>query len=148
MSRQAAKRVSKVDGLLPGEQVLDAAFTMGRLALGMADMVGGPDYVGTVDTAEGSQGGRGMAEPIGRHNALVAVTDRRLLYCEVKTALFKPKDIDAAFLLGDVADLSAEKETLTITFRDGSRAAVYATKRESGPLVETFRSLRGPVSPE
>ena len=142
VSRQAAKRVSRVDGLLPGERVVDAAFTMGRVALGMAGMVGAGGYEDAVEAAEGQAGGRGMAEPIGKHNALVALTDQRLLYCEVKTALFKPKDIDAAFPLGDVTDLSFAEETLSITFRDGSRAAVYATKREGVPLAEAFRGLK------
>lgn len=148
MGKQAVKRVGGVPGLLPDERILEACWTMGSTALTMVGVSGGRGWRVAAEQATHDLDGQGMAAAVGKHNGILALTDQRLLWCEVKTALGKPKNIDAAFPPGDVADISWGADTLAVKFRDGSSAGLYCPKGEHPDnLIAWFNYQRENESP-
>jgi hypothetical protein len=132
MGKSSRKKVADHPDLLPNEHVIDACWGMGRGMLKAADLSGKmfltkalSDKPGYTDELDAATTGGAMASRIA-HNGMFVLTDKRLLWMEVKTAVRKPKSVSAAFELGDIADIAYEKPILAVAFSDGSRSGIHA----------------------
>lgn len=103
--------------------MLRAADILGPTAL--KHLTGKPAYAEELDAATTAGA---MASRIN-HNGMFVLTDRRLLWMTAKTALGKPKDIDAEFPLEDVKEIVYEKPILSVRFSDGSAAGIHAADK-------------------
>lgn len=136
MGNKAAKRVRDHPDLLPGEQVLDACWGAGKGLLRMADIatIGGvPGQIRYADEAKAATDGGGGSEAarIDR-NGILALTDQRLLFLPVKTAVRKPAAVAAAWPLDQLAGVGFEKPMLVVGFADGSTGGLHVPRAE-GP---------------
>ncbi|MFN8025183.1 MAG: hypothetical protein U0W40_02165 [Acidimicrobiia bacterium] len=131
MGRKSSKKIVGHADLEAGETVVDAVYGLGKGVLRMADLAGGTrrfhyqgDAEARTDDPAGSSGAR-----IDRAGIIV-LTDRRLLFMPVKTAITKPKAVAAAFPLTDVLGASWEKNILAVEFADGSIGGLHVPRNE------------------
>jgi hypothetical protein len=109
--------------------VVDACYGLGKGVLAAADFVslGGAysddAHTRTVDPA-GSEGAK-----IDR-TGILCITDRRVLFLPVKTAIKKPKAVAAAWPLSNVAGVTFEKSILAVEFTDGSVGGLHVPAAE------------------
>lgn len=131
MGEKSAKKVRGHAGLMPAETVADACYGLGKGALGAADLVKAPGM-----RHYSVQADRSTADPVGSMAAgidrtgIVAVTDQRLLFLPVKTAITKPKTVAAAWPLAQVRGAAYDKPMLTIAFADGSVGGLHVPANE------------------
>ena len=148
MGRKSLKKVVDHPKLEPGERVVDACWGLGRGALRAADIAGrsflnewlssDPGYAEQLDAATA---GEGMAARIDR-NGILALTDRRLLWMPVSTAVKKPRDVEAAFALDDIEDIAYDKPILVVRFADGSAGGFHAGPADKpAEFVAAWRSM-------
>ena len=131
MGEKSAKKVRGHPGLAPGEVVADACYGLGRGALGAADLVKAPGmrhYSLQADRATSGPTGS-MAESLDR-TGILAVSDQRLLFLPVKTAITKPKAVAAAWPLSQVSGAAYDKPMLTVAFIDGSVGGLHVPTNE------------------
>ncbi len=157
MGRSARNKIEGHPDLLAGESVIDACYGLGGSMLKMADAAGGA-LTKTIDAnpvtgtsaspaysaqADAVRRGEGMASTIARNNGIVALTDRRLLWCPVKTAIGKPKRIEAAFDRSDVVRVHYERPMLVVEFSDGSTAGLHVPRAQRpADFVSAFEAGR------
>lgn len=146
MGEKSAKKVRGHAGLTPGETVADACYGLGKGVLGAADLVKAPGmrhYTMQAEQATTDPAGS-MAAGIDR-TGIVAVTDQRLLFLPVKTAITKPKAVAAAWPLAQVRGAAYDKPMLTIAFADGSVGGLHVPTNEqpTGFVDEVNRRAAG-----
>jgi hypothetical protein len=149
MGRKSLKKVVDHPALQPGERVIDACWGLGRGLLKAADIAGltildelvrdKPTYQHQLDAATT---GEGMGSRIDR-NGIIVLTDRRLLWMPVSTAVMKPKQVEAEFALDQVEDIVYDKPILAVRFSDGSAGGVHAGPADKpAAFVQAWRALR------
>jgi hypothetical protein len=139
MGERYARRVTV--GLEPGEVVVDACWGLGKGMLRWADVAGRARFEAQAEAA--TSGGEGtMAAPIDR-NGILALTDRRLLFLPVKTALGKPKAIACTWGLDKVVGAAWEKPMLTVAFSDGSVGGLHSPADKPEEFVA---AVKGAIS--
>ena len=131
MGEKSAKKVRGHAGLAPGEMVADACYGLGKGVLGAADLAKLPGmrhYSMQADRATADPAGS-MAAAIDR-TGILAVSDQRLLFLPVKTAITKPKAVAATWPLAEVRGAAYDKPMLTVAFADGSIGGLHVPANE------------------
>lgn len=131
MGEKSAKKVRGHGDLVPGEAVADACYGLGKGVLGAADLMKAPgmrQYSMQAERATVDPAGS-MAAAIDR-TGILAVTDQRLLFLPVKTAVTKPKAVAAAWSLDQVRGAAYDKPMLTVAFADGSIGGLHVPAAE------------------
>ncbi len=149
MGEKSAKKVRGHGDLTPGETVADACYGLGKGVLAAADQVRAPGirrYSKQAELATDAPAGS-MAAAINRPGIL-AVTDQRLLFLPVKTAITKPKAVAAAWPLAQVLGAAYDSPMLSIAFADGSVGALHLpTAEKPDDFVAHVNRLVGPPPP-
>ncbi len=131
MGEKSAKKVRGHAGLTAGESVADACYGLGKGVLAAADLVKAPGmrhYAMQADRATADPAGS-LAAAIDR-TGILAVSDHRLLFLPVKTAITRPKAIAAAWPLAQVRGAAYDKPMLTVAFVDGSIGGLHVPANE------------------
>ena len=129
MANKSAKKVREHPDLEPGEEVLDAVWGAGKGLLRMADistiggMPGQTNYSGQM--AQATDRPEGTAASVMDRNGIIALTDRRILFLAVKTAVRKPAAVTAGWPFAQIAGVRWEKPMLLVDFADGSTGGLY-----------------------
>ena len=140
MGKQATKKVVGHSDLLPGEQVLDAVWGAGANMMKVAKLVGPVNKSIKDDIKEVSGTGDGRAKAINS-NGILALTDRRLLWCPVKTKVGKPEKL-IGFEFDEVEGLRHEKPVLVVDFKDGSSSGIRADfMGRPGDFLKAFEEM-------
>ena len=146
MGNKSAKKIRGHDDLLPGEEVVDACYGLGKGFLKLTDtVVTGrmQRYSGDADAATVDPDGSEAAK-IDR-TGIVAFTDQRLLFLPVKTAIMKPKAVAAAWPLEQVTGATWEKNILAVGFTDGSIGGLHVPRAEHPTaFVDALNALVDP----
>ena len=149
MGEKSAKKVRSHGDLASGEAVTDACYGLGKGVLGAADLAKAPGmrhYSMQADQATADAAGS-MASAIDR-TGILAVTDQRLLFLPVKTAITKPKAVAAAWPLAQVRGAAYDKPMLTFAFADGSIGGLHVPAAEKPDVfAATLNRLVGPPPP-
>jgi hypothetical protein len=134
MANKSAKKVRDHPDLEPGEQVIDACWGAGKGLLKMADIstIGGvPGQTNLSGQAEGAtERPEGSAASVFDRNGILALTDRRVLFLGVKTAVRKPPAITGSWTFAEVVAVRWEKPMLLVDFPDGSTGGLYVGSME------------------
>lgn len=140
MGKQATKKIVGHPELLPGEQVLDACWGAGANMMTVAKWVGPRDrsLKHSIKDVKGTGDGRAAAIA---SNGILALTDRRLLWCPVKTKVGKPEKI-IGFDFEEIEELRHEKPVLVVEFKDGSSSGIRADfMGRPGDFLKAYESL-------
>ncbi|MFN3218633.1 MAG: hypothetical protein ACE367_19230 [Acidimicrobiales bacterium] len=159
------------DDLHPGEQVAAAAYVqppgvlLPTILITAVPLAIGAVFLGAIGGAIGaaigfiaaqalasklvSRGaGEGMAAAVPGGNAVLAVTDRRLLVFGHNTMSGKPQGLQAQYTLDQVHSIAVTKGKMTgslaVTFADGSTSSFDVAKTaKPEPFVAAFQQLTG-----
>jgi hypothetical protein len=132
MGNKSAKKVRGHRDLEAGETVVDACYGLGKGVLAAADFVS----LGGVATQYASDADGRTVDPAGSEGAkidrtgILCITDRRLLFLPVKTAITKPRTVAAAWPLSGVAGATFERNILAVEFADGSIGGLHVPGAE------------------
>lgn len=141
MGKRAVKKLAGHPDLIPGEEVKEACWGAGAAmmkAARWAGVVGKPEHSDIAEVA-GKEGGR--ADVIAS-NGIIALTDRRFLWCPVKTKVGKPEKL-FGFEFDEIAELRLDKPLLVVEFKDGSSGGIRTDFMERpGDLMEAWESIR------
>jgi hypothetical protein len=132
MGKKSAKKIQGHRDLEAGEAVVDACYGLGKGVLAAADFVslGGraKPYSEAADARTDDPTGSEGAK-IDR-TGILCITDRRLLFLPVKTAITKPKTVAAAWPLSSLMGATFEKNILAVEFADGSVGGLHVPGAE------------------
>lgn len=131
MGEKSAKKIRGHGDLLSDEDVTDACYGLGKGFLQLTDLVMTgrmKRYSGAADAATVDPAGSEAAK-IDR-TGIIALTDQRLLFLPVKTAITKPKAVAAAWPLERVTGATWENNMLAIGFTDGSIGGLHVPRNE------------------
>ena len=140
MGKRAVKKVAGHPDLIPGEQVKEACWGAGAGMMKAARWasIDRPQR-SDIEEVEGREGGR--ADVIAS-NGIMALTDRRFLWCPVKTKVGKPEKL-FGFELDEVAELRLDKPVLVVEFEDGSSGGIRTDFMERpGDFMKVWESIR------
>lgn len=155
-TKKVIKQRSEV--LAPGETCLGATYAMPGGRFGRMLGFGVAGAVGTIVADQASRRraeehgealGAGLAGRLTEgSDAVIAVTDRRLLFFAFKKMKGDPGDLVAEYTLDEVASIETERKKLSvallITFADGSVADFDAQKMaKPDALVSGFSTATG-----
>lgn len=148
MGEKSAKKVRGHGDLAPGETVADACYGLGKGVLATADLARAPGirrYSKEAELATDDPAGS-MAAAIDR-TGILAVSDQRLLFLPVKTAITKPKAVAASWPLTQVQGAAYDKPMLTVAFADGSVGGLHvpAAEKPDGFVAAVNRLVGPPV---
>jgi hypothetical protein len=145
MGKKATKKIVGHPELLPGEIVIDACWGAGHTMMkwgGIATLVSKPRLSTQEQRREVAGKGEGRAEAIAS-NGILALTDRRLLWCPVKTKLGKPEKI-VGFEFDEIAEIRHDKPLLIVEFKDGSSGGIRSDLLERpGEFMKSYESRFG-----
>lgn len=154
-----AKKIRKScsDDLEEGETVIAGTFVQppgairrqvafGAIGGAVGAVVG--DKIAEKRANENPVAEEGIVVDIPPGKAVLGITDRRLLVFGHSTMSGKPKGLNAAFPLDQVADITVETGKLAgklmVTFADGTSIDFDVVKTaKPGPFVEAFHSAAG-----
>src|SRR5688500_16057389 len=140
MGKQAVKKLAGHPDLIPGEQVREACWGAGATMMKAARWasIAKPER-SDIEEVEGKEGGR--ADVISS-NGIMALTDRRLLWCPVKTKVGKPEKL-FGFEFDEIAELRLDKPLLIVEFTDGSSGGIRTDLMgRPGDLMKAWESIR------
>jgi len=132
VGKKSTKKIEGHGDLAAGEVLIDACYGLGKGFLLMADRAGGPRR----HHAYGDEASAATSEPEGSEaarldrNGILALTDQRLIFLPVKTAVRKPKAVAASWDHAEIADVLYDKPMLTVTFGDGSIGGLHVPRNE------------------
>lgn len=107
---------------------------------GIASLVARPNLSTQEERREVAGKGDGRANAIAS-NGILALTDRRLLWCPVKTKLGKPEKI-VGFEFDEIAEVRLDKPLLIVEFKDGSSGAIRSDLMERpGEFMKAYESM-------
>ncbi len=142
MGKQAVKKLAGHPDLIPGEQVVDACWGAGAAMMRFAARwtnIARP-HQSDIEAAAGKEGG-GRADVIAS-NGIIALTDRRLLWCPVKTKVGKPERL-FGFEFHEIAGLRHDEPVLVVEFTDGSSGGIRTDfMGRPAALVRAYESIR------
>ena len=143
MGKKATKKIVGHADLLPGEMVIDACWGAGATMMRWAQistLVSKPTLVRTEERLEVAGTGEGRADAISS-NGILALTDRRVLWCPVKTKLGKPEKI-IGFEFDEIARIRHDKPLLMVDFKDGSTGGIRSDVMERpGDFMKAYESM-------
>lgn len=146
MANKSAKKVREHPDLEPGEEVIDAVWGAGKGLLKMADIstIGGMPGQTNMSGQMASSTDRpeGSAAQVMDRNGIIALTDRRMLFLAVKTAVRKPPAITAGWPFAELAGVRWEKPMLLVDFADGSTGGLYVGSTERPAELVTAAQAR------
>ena len=131
MGEKSAKKVRGHADLEPGETVVDACYGLGKGVLSFTDRLDpqrAHHYSNEASAATHDPAGSAAAA-IDR-TGIICVTDRRVLFLPVKTAITKPKAVAAAWPLAAVVESGYDSPMLTVTFADGPTGGLHVPRPE------------------
>ena len=140
MGKRAVKKLAGHPDLIPGEEVREAAWGAGAGMMKAARWTGvvKPEH-SDIEEVAGTEGGR--ADVISS-NGIMALTDRRFLWCPVKTKVGKPEKL-FGFEYDEIAELRLDKPILVVEFEDGSSGGIRTDFFERpDDLMEAWESIR------
>jgi hypothetical protein len=140
MGKQAVKKLAGHPDLIPGEEVKEACWGAGAAMMKVARWtnIDRPQH-SDIEEVVGKGGGR--ADVIAS-NGIMALTDRRLLWCPVKTKVGKPEKL-FGFEFDEIAELRFDKPVLVVEFKDGSSGGIRTDfTARPGDLMKAWESIR------
>ena len=140
MGKQAVKKLAGHPDLIPGEEVKEACWGAGATMMKAARWASiDKPQRSDIEEVEGKEGGR--ADVIAS-NGIMALTDRRFLWCPVKTTMGKPEKL-FGFEFHEIAELRLDKPVLVVEFKDGSSGGIRTDFMERpGGFMEAWESIR------
>ena len=126
---------------LPGEEVIEAIYGLGRGLLAKADQAAwglGRDaglfnpsagYASAYDRAVEGKDGAGFAAGV-EGNGVLALTDLRLLFFAKATVIGRPKNLTAEVSITDVTGAAFERPMVSVTFTDGSICGLHVPRNQ------------------
>lgn len=140
MGKQAVKKLAGHPDLIPGEEVREACWGAGATMMKAARWasIAKPAH-SDIKEVEGTGGGR--ADVISS-NGIMALTDRRLLWCPVKTKVGKPEKL-FGFEFDEIAEVRLDKPLLIVEFTDGSSGGIRTDPMgRPGDFMKAWESIR------
>jgi hypothetical protein len=151
MGNKSAKKILGHADLEAGETVVDACYGLSKGVLAAADFVSLGGRAKPYSEAAGAR----TADPAGSEGAkidrtgILCITDRRLLFFPVKTAITKPKAVAAAWPLASVVGATFERNILAVEFADGSVGGLHVPGAEHpSDFVVALHGIIGRGSPD
>lgn len=106
----------------------------------LSTLVSKPRLVDSEERREVAGTGEGRAAAISS-NGILALTDRRVLWCPVKTKLGKPEKI-IGFEFDEIARIRHDKPLLMVDYNDGSSGGIRSDLMERpGDFMKTYESM-------
>ena len=143
VGKKATKKIVGHSDLLPGEHVIDACWGAGSTMMrwaSAATLIVKPNLTRRVERVAVAGSGEGLAEAISS-NGILALTDRRVLWCPVKTKLGKPEKI-IGFEFDEIAQIRHDKPLLMVDFKDGSTGGIRSDLMERpGEFMKAYESM-------